>query len=288
MKSFLRQLTLVITFFTPIAMACDISPLQFQSEALAFLKKEYPKQQFAQGQSVDVIRMGETELGLQNLRSKICQANPPLNGTLRQQEMRAHFKAMMQLLKAREPKVLHTWSEAKGTVYPQLMPSDYLRSFNKRRVLVTRSFVPGVELAVVLDGKDSYGYVREEDRIRWKVSEKELLEAAMKNLDEKKGGTKLQGGGDPERFLAFEEKDGYDAVRILVPWVRQEAAKFPGDPFLALVPNRDFLIMWSAKNSKEFQNFAKTKGAEDFKSQPYPLSPLTLRVWANGRIEVVP
>ena len=167
-------------------------------------------------------------------------------------------------------------------------PSDYLRSFNKRRVLVTRSFVPGVELAVVLDGKDSYGYVREEDRIRWKVSEKELLEAAMKNLDEKKGGTKLQGGGDPERFLAFEEKDGYDAVRILVPWVRQEAAKFLGDPFPALVPNRDFLIMWSAKNSKEFQNFAKTKGAEDFKSQPYPLSPLTLRVWANGRIEVVP
>jgi len=233
MKSLLRQLTLVITFFTPIAMACDISPLQFQSEALAFLKKEYPKQQFVQGQSVDVIRMGETELGLQNLRSKICQANPPLNGILRQREMRAHFKAMMQLLKAREPKVPHTWSEAKGTVYPQLMPSDYLRSFNKGRALVTRSFVPGVELAVVLDGKDSYGYVREEDRLRWKVSEKELLEAAMKNLDEKKGGTKLQGGGDPERFLAFEEKDGYDAVRILVPWVRQEAAKFLGDPFLA-------------------------------------------------------
>lgn len=190
MKSLLRQLTLAITFFSSTAMACEVSPLQFQSEALAFLKKEYPKQQFTLGQSVDVIQTGKTELGLQNLRSKICQANPPLNEILRQQEIRTHFQSTMQLVRIQEPKAPQTWGEAKADVYPQLMPSDYLRLF-KRQVLVSRSFVLGVELAVVLDRKDGYSYVREEDRNRWKVSEKELFETAMKNLNEKKGGTKL-------------------------------------------------------------------------------------------------
>ncbi|GAA5172993.1 DUF1444 family protein [Viridibacterium curvum] len=231
--------------------------------------------------------MGKAILGLQNLLAKICQANPPLSKSVRQQEMRTHFQAVMQSLKVREAKAPHEWKEAKEALFPQLMPSDYLKLL-KEKALITRSFVAGVELAVVVDTKDGYGYVRDEDRARWKVSENELFDAALKNLNEKKGGTKLQGGGDPERFLAFEEGDGYDAVRVLLPWVRQEAAKFLGDPFFAIVPNRDFLIMWSTKNSAKFQNFAKTRGAEDFKSQPYPLSPLTLRVWANGKIEVAP
>ncbi|OUC14617.1 MAG: hypothetical protein B0A82_11175 [Alkalinema sp. CACIAM 70d] len=267
-------------------MACDITPVQLQNEALALLQKEYPERLFRRGSTAEVIVMGEVELGLQNLRSKFCLAKPSLDLKARQEEMRTHFAAMMQLIAERGPKIPTTWGDAKDRVFPQLMSSDYLRPFNGARVLVTRPFVPGVQLAVAVDRANGYDYVREEDRKRWAVDENVLFETALRNLDLKKGNAKLQGGGDPDRFLAIEEKDGYDAVRLLIPWVRQEAAKFLGEPFLASVPNRDFLIMWSTKNSAGFREMAKSKTVEDFKSQPYPLSPVTLRVWGNGRIEV--
>jgi hypothetical protein len=284
----LRSLLIVALLFSSTAMACELTALQLQNEALSFLQKEYPSQRFVSGKSVDVIAMGEVELGLQNLRSKLCLASPALSWKARQEEMRTHFQAMMLRLKEREPKTPAPWAEARTRLLPQLMPSDYLRLISQAHVLVTRPFIPGVELGVVLDRKDGYEYVREEDRAQWAVDQKELFDVALENLIQKKGDIKLQGGDGADRFLAVEEKDGYDAVCLLIPWVRQEAAKFLGDPFLVTVPNRDFLVMWSTKNGAGFQSFARSKAQQDFKSQPYPLSPKAMRVWSDGRIEVAP
>lgn len=284
----LRQVLLVLSFIAFPAMACEFTAQQAQTEALAFLKKAYPSRPFVRGQNLDLVLMGKVEFGLQNLRSRICLAVPPLTAAAREGAIREHFAAMMLQAKEREPKLPNSWKEAEGVVSLQFMPTDYLRPFNGKRVLVTRPFVEGVHLAVVLIQKDGYGYVREEDRVRWRIDEKTLFNTALKNLDQRNKNAKLQGGGDPDRFLAIEEKDGYDAVRLLVPWVRQEAAKYLGEPFLAVIPNRDFLVMWSTKNSAGFQSFARTRGTDDFKTQPYPLASKALRVWADGRIELEP
>ncbi|MDP3858245.1 MAG: hypothetical protein Q8Q73_10860 [Stagnimonas sp.] len=269
-------------------MACEITSLQLQAEALALLKKEYPTRPFTRGPNLDVVLMGEVEFGLQNLRSRICLAEPPLTAAAREDAIREHFTAMMALVKEREPKLPHSWKEAESIVSLQFMSVDYLRPFKGARVLVTRPFVEDVLLAVVLVQKNGYGYVREEDRVRWKVDEKVLFETALKNLDLRNTDAKLQGGGGPDRFLALEEKDGYDAVRLLVPWVRQEAAKYLGEPFFAVIPNRDFLVMWSTKNGSGFQSFARSRAEDDFKTQPFPLTAAVLKVWADGRMELVP
>lgn len=106
-------------------------------------------------------------------------------------------------------------------------------------------------------------------------------------MDAQRTHARLQGGRSPDPFLASEEKDGYDAVRLLLPWVRQEAAKHLGNPFLAAIPNRDFLVMWGTTNSQAFQSRARDNVLQDFKSQPYKLSSSVLKVWEDGRIEVV-
>jgi hypothetical protein len=269
------------------ALACEFTPAQIQSEALSFLQKEYPDDAFKRGSTVDVVVMGEAVLGLQNLLRKLCQANPSPSQAQRTDAMRSHFQEVIPATRAAAAwKPPASWTDARAVVTLQLMPSDYLRNFQDKAALVTRPFVPGVELAVVIDEKGRYGYVREEDRARWSVDVKTLFESALKNLDRANVNAKLQGGGDPDKFLAMEEKDGYDAVRLLVPWIREEAAKFLGDPFIAAMPNRDFVIMWSTKNSARFQDFARTKVEHDFTKQPYPLTRKTLRVWANGRVEV--
>lgn len=271
---------------TPI-FACEFTPAQIQSEALSFLQNEYPNDRFKRGSAVDVVVLGEAELGLQNLLRTLCQANPLPNQAQRIEAMQAHFREVIPAVRtAAAWKPPASWAEAQAVVMLQLMPSDYLRNFQDKAALVTRPFVPGVELAVVIDEKGRYGYVREEDRARWSVDSKALFEAALKNLNRANVNAKLQGGGDSDKFLAMEEKDGYDAVRLLVPWIRQEAAKFLGDPFLVAMPNRDFLLMWSTKNSARFQDFARSRVRDDFTKQPYPLTSKMLKVWASGRVEV--
>ena len=267
--------------------ACDLSAGQVQREALRFLRNTYPDQPFVADSNEDMIRSGAVEFGLQNLRSRLCLAAPKADAASRDAIMREHFAALMRQLEKRETVAPSNWSEAQALLFPQFMPTDYLRASTGRQI-VTRPFVPGVELGIVIDRREGYGYVRDADRARWKVAAATLFDVAMKNLDRKTQGARLQGGGEPDRFLAVEEKDGHDATRILVPWIRQEAAKYLGDPFFVMIPNRDFLIMWGEKDSAGFQAFARSKGRAGFDTQPYPLSGLTLRIWASGKIETTP
>ena len=265
--------------------ACELTFPQLRTEALEILRGKFPADKFTLGKTVDVIRMGEVELGLQNLRSKFCTP-PALNVAQRRDEMIEFFEKTIPLTKNYESKIPATWSEARKLVRLQMMHTDYLRPFAGKKVLVTRPFIPDVHLAVVVDQPKGYIYVREEDRVKWKVDEKALFETALKNVDLFQKTSGLKGGAKPDAFLVSEEKDGFDAARLLLPWVRAEAAKHLGNPFLAAVPNRDFLIMWGAENSAHFQDRARQNVAADYVAQPYKLSPQVLRVWADGRIEV--
>lgn len=265
---------------------CGLSFRQLRAEALEVLGSEFPDERFEAGSEPDVIRMGEAELGLQNLRSALCLAQP-MDAVQRRDELVAYFGRIVALTKNSNGAVPTKWGEARELVRLQFMHEDYLRLLAGNNVLVKRPFVPGVYLAVVVDRPNGYTYVREKDRESWHIDEEDLFETALKNVDESHGSPKLQGARGPDPFLASEEKDGYDAVRILLPWVRTEAAKHLGDPFFASIPNRDFLIMWSVANSPSFQQQARQNVSLDFGSQPYKLSPFVLKVWADGRVEVV-
>lgn len=281
----LRSL-LIAVLVTSNSMACEVTPLQLQNDALSVLQRVYPEKQFTRGKRVDVIEMGEVEFGLQNLYATICVANPALKPAEMGGVIRAHFQSMMLQLKTQESNVPNAWIDAKDHLLPQLMPSDYVRSL-KAIGLMTRPFVPGVELGIVFDQKSGYQYVRHEDGVRWKLNHEEIYQVALDNLIRIKGDIQLQGGDGDNRFLGLEQKDGYDAVSILIPWVQKEAAKFLGDPFFVSISNRDFLMMWSRKNDSGFQSFTRTQAKKDFESQPYPLSRTTLLVWADGKIETV-
>lgn len=288
MTARLRAAMLVLAALASLpAWPCDVSEQQLQRETLAFLKKEYPARTFTPGKTVDVIVTGKMELGLQNLLSKMCLPRPSPDAAERQKILRAHFDPIMSRFGSSESESDETvsWADARDHVLLQFMPSDYFEKLGT--VGVTRPFVPGVVLAVVVDSEQGYASVGEKERKKWNIEAKALMETALKNLDQQHKNVKMEGSTNgADRFLAIEEKDGYDAVRLLVPWVRQEAAKALGDPFYAAIANRDFLIMWSEKNTAKFHEFTRKRAREDFNAQPYPLTPATLRVWANGRVEV--
>lgn len=283
----LNVLVLAFLFFCGFGHAaeCNLSYPQLRAEALELLRSKFPEQKFEVGSAPDVIRMGDAELGLQNLRSKLC-ASSSLSKPQRRDELVEYFERMVSSIKNSQSNLSMPWALARDKVRVQFMHADYLRPFEGKRVLVTRPFIPDVHIAVVVDQPTGYVYVREEDRVQWRIGEKVLFETALKNVDVNYKSARLQGGGKPDPFLASEEKDGYDAIRLLLPWVRSEASKHLGNPFFASISNRDFLIMWGIDNSAYFQERARQNIALDYGSQPYKLSPLVLKVWADGRVEV--
>jgi hypothetical protein len=68
--------------------------------------------------------------------------------------------------------------------------------------------------------------------------------------------------------------------------MRAVVAEHIGSPFFAGVPNRDFLICWSATGDREFQEKMRQQISSDFDEQPYPLCRLALIVTEDGEIEI--
>jgi len=258
-------------------------PAAFQAEVLEVLRQALPGKTFTAGDEPTFLRFGAAELGLGNLRGKICGATPALDRAARAREVEAHFRAMVAIVEKQEEPP-RDWAAAKRAIRLQLVPVEYVADKSK---LVSRPLVPGVAVTVVVDHGQGYQVVREEDRARWRVAKDELFQQARANLDAATSASKLQGNGAPgRRFLAVEERDGYDAAKLLLPWVRAEAAKLLGDPFHVAIANRDFLIMWSRDNEAGFQQFAREQARKGFEAEGYPLTPEVLLVWADGRIEV--
>ena len=144
--------------------------------------------------------------------------------------------------------------------------------------------MPGVAVGVVIDSGPSYTYVREEDRRRWEVAPEALFEQAVRNLEAFSRHVRMEGRGGEGNFLGVEEKDGYDAAKVLLPGFRETAAHLLGDLFLAVIPNRDFLFMFRAEDGPVDAQ-VRRQAEKDYAAQDHPLTPRILRVWKDGRVE---
>jgi uncharacterized protein YtpQ (UPF0354 family) len=158
------------------------------------------------------------------------------------------------------------------------MPREYTHD----TPVVHFPFPAAVRIGVVLDDSRGYSYLRQCDIAEWGQSADAVYERAVANLEQASSGIQVHSGGPPDRYLAIEAKDGYDAVRIVLPGLRRFIIERLGEPFLATVPNRDFLVAWATDCSSRFQEFARAKAQKDFAAQPYPLTPEVLRVSSEG------
>ena len=114
--------------------------------------------------------------------------------------------------------------------------------------------------------------MRAEDPELWGVPAADIYERAVENLNRASAEVPMHFGSGPDRFIAIEAGDGYDAARLLVPGLRRFIAEHLGSPFLAAVPNRDFLICWATDASPSFHEFARGKVSKDNAEQPYSLT----------------
>src|SRR5687768_5614874 len=206
-KTLGSTLLLVLWWTTAVAADCPIDPKAFQSEVLAMLKQDFPGRAFKAGNSFDVIVADKVELGLSNLRARLCLASPPLSAKERVAAARAHFRSMLSIAEQRPAGGAEGWASVQGQVMLQLMPAEYAQKFQDDRALVSRPFIPGVAAAVVIDSERGYRYVSKTDLAQWKLGDDVLFEQALKNLDARSKAAKQQGSRGPDKFLAYERSE---------------------------------------------------------------------------------
>lgn len=251
----------------------------FARQVLELLRELYPGQSVMLGADGETVRLGEAQFGLSNLAAKYRETGGGLPAL--RQLVKQHF----DLLLGEAETLLGglSWGEARSILLPQLMPASFLEMLP----LAERPFVPGVRVGLVIDAPHGYRYARRDELAAWGVSAPQAFAIAQANLTARSRGLPIQASLAQDRMLAMATGDGYDAVRVLLPRWRALAEEHLGLPFRFGIPNRDFLICWSVRNSAQGQAAFRSRIAEDFKTRPYPLSPLTFEMNCEGNIRPV-
>jgi uncharacterized protein YtpQ (UPF0354 family) len=161
-----------------------------------------------------------------------------------------------------------------GRVMPMVKPLALLNEVYERKLpmLAYRLLAGDLLVAYVIDQGDSVGYLNECHLRTWNIGEVELHERALANL-RAKAWTPYPGvlGAGKGALMIFNNCDGYDAARIVVPELfRDFEASLPGTLVIG-VPNRDFLIAFSDANRRVFDQIA-AQVASDAQTQAHALT----------------
>ena len=254
-----------------------LPPDRFESRVLEILKDRFGGSDFVPGTEELTVRFRGSVLGLRNLYA-LYTFEEPSEVDLVEMVVR-HFEAVIATMAGKEGSAPPPWSEAAKIIRPQFLPAEYVRE--APAPLATIPFNPHISIGLVLDREEAYSYVRDEDLELWSVAFGEAMTQALRNLNSASGNLKMKGSDGPDRFVACQALDGYDAVRILIPPLRAFLAERLGPVFYAGIPNRDFLICWAQDCTPAFHSSVREKVRSDNAEQPYPLTPSILIVSAE-------
>jgi hypothetical protein len=252
---------------------------QFRDLVLNQLEAEFPSRTFrANPADPSSIFVDGFRLGLDNLRRQYEQSDRS-DKTLKQL-----VTNHMTLFTAEAGSTLRfpsSFDKARDRLLPQIMPAAIAADTNQIRF----PFAGGLLTGIVADQDRAYMYLTRDTLDRWGTPKEDIYRIAIENLEARTKGLKLQQfkRGDTS-FIAIGAGDGYDAARIMLPGLKKLLGEKLGFPFNFGVPNRDFLICWSASADEGSRQFVKGKLKEDFQHQPYPISLSVFQVAADGTI----
>lgn len=172
-----------------------------------------------------------------------------------------------------QPAICGSFAENRANIMPQVVPLSLLEYCRKEdRELAAMPYLSGLAIAFVLDEAERYSYIHRRVLEEWAVPETDLLQAAMENLQHLgEGEVHYQIGTDERITLVWETFDGYDASRMLLSQViNQAAAQVPGNPLIA-IPNRDYMVLFSDVNP-DFVAEMRDRIREDFERHDYPIT----------------
>jgi len=271
----------VISRFTRLFKKTDLDEQRaFQLRVQGILKQLYPDRDFTITPEPLTLGCDGQTLGLTNLRSNFLlssKTEADLRDLIKEQ-----FDSIFSSTDYLDRDDID-WSEAEPLLMPQLMPVSFL----EKMPLVNLPFSAEIVIGFVIDTEKAYSYVNEQQRVRWQVSTDAIRDTAFTNLRSRSQGIEMVAVPKPNGLFVVNTLDGFDAVRLLDEELQELVAEHIGSPFLAGIPNRDFLICWSKNDDRDFQGQMITQVSNDFDERPYPLSRVVFEIIPGREIAEV-
>ncbi len=250
--------------------------IQFRVQAIKILREMFPDRKIREGDQPDLIFFEEMQCSLQNVHAKYLASSKT---TFELKEIiKEHFTSITAVLEKIEEIAEKTFDEVKSLIFPQLMPLE----FTDKMPVVNFEFGGSVKIGIVVDDDRTYRYATQSDLERWEITEFELYELALENLERKSEAIPMMALG--EDALIIQTRDSFDAVRILLPKMREFLNGHLDSPFNFGIPNRDFLICWSNRADADLQQKLRQQIKKDFHEQAYPLSETPFSLDSEGQI----
>jgi len=249
---------------------------QFTNYVTRYLNNNYKNLNVVSSTEPLLVETDTGSFGLQNIfnRYKLEQYSTELLDA----ELEKHFTETISMLRGSKSAELESWGEARSLVRAQIAPVKYKEMFP----IIYTALDEYTLITYVIDAPGGYRYVTHDDVKKWGVQKEELDNEAILNLDGISKNIPIHISLETDKLMMVQVMDGYDAARILLPAFRKFVESKLGSPFYAAIPNRDFLVMWSMKNTEQFNISTRSNVDGDFRSQPYPLSPNIFTVTENN------
>ncbi|MCF6228315.1 MAG: DUF1444 family protein [Planctomycetes bacterium] len=176
------------------------------------------------------------------------------------------------------------WTHARTLVYPVLKPFGFAKETDVK--VIRRTLIENeLELMVAVDTGRTLRFLSRDDLDVWLgVSEEDVFFYARENLAALAPDLQCQTltgeNGEPAAVI-FATGDCYDASRVMLPNFYDFLKTTLGESLLVGVPNRDFMIVLSDKDTEMVKNIS-AQVKVDCETQPYSISGKLYRLTADG------
>lgn len=254
------------------------SPEEFRDRVIEVLTREYTHVRAA---AVDpwVIELRDAEdevvgkLGLENLYRR-CLLSAESAGAIIREHLDQTLSPMVQ------QQTYSRFEAVRDRLLPMLKPEDWVQDASAQLELARVPFATGLFICFAVDEPGHVAYVSESMVEEWGVPLEQIQGAAQDNLARKSEAIELAmlpGKDDRPAAIVVNVGDAYDATRIILPDLRELFSEHLGDEYLAGVPNRDFLIVFSQRDPEIAGNIIRQVKA-DYQRMNHPVSPTIYRV----------
>jgi uncharacterized protein YtpQ (UPF0354 family) len=246
---------------------------QTANEVLAALQRRHPEQEFHFDD--DKIRGRNQVVYLSNLLREI-RAAP----ARREQIITRYVETLVQPATA---EIGHeVWDDVRGSIVPVLKHRDYVNRDGPTQHLLTSEWLADVLICYAIRSKNMFRFVTGWDVDRWGLTAETVHEHALANLARLPWPKQLMGARikDAGRVIVVDTDDNLASSRLLHPELHQLFTGPLGRTFLAGIPCRDRLVLFSER--RELKQRIGRRLKKDYSASAYPITPRPFQVTRDG------
>jgi len=253
----------------------ELIAFKVTNAVMAELKDRFPEQNYEFDTEDGTIRGPDNVIYLSNLRRQVMNAPDRLDDIVKQFVTGLAFSAD-------DSPAADQLDSVRELILPALKPFDYVRGDGPLSHVVSRDWLGGVIICYAIQGSKTVRFVLKPDVERWGIELDDLHDLAMENLARLEWPRQIEGSGPiGQRIAIISTRDSLDAARLLHPKLHEFLAPVLGSPFLAGIPDRDTLVVFSSGNRRMFKRIA-AQLRKDYDRAAYPISPRAFLVTRDG------